>query len=82
MPGTDICLHLTQTPAAWPAEDVNWFASTAYNHAIDMCGRDDMTECKHWAQKAMNLAHYCRDGGHLEGLMQDYYVKYNLNAVC
>lgn len=31
-------------------------------------------------QKAMSLAHYCRDDGYLGGLMQDYYVKFNLDA--
>lgn len=69
-----------QTPAAWPTEELEWFASAAYNHSIDLWGRDEDEACRWWAEKAMSMAHHCRDGGQLEALLQAKYVKLRLDA--
>ncbi|KUI61426.1 Testis-expressed sequence 11 protein [Cytospora mali] len=68
------------TPSAWPTEELEWFAAAAYNHSIDLWGRDEDEACRWWAQKAMSIAHYCQDGGHLDALLRDKYAKLRLNA--
>ena len=42
----------------------------SWNHAMDLysVGKDE--ECKKWAVKAINLAHYCGDDKRLEKLLQ------------
>lgn len=69
-----------KTPAAWPTEEIEWFASTAYNHSVDLRLQDDAEASEEWARMAMTLAHYCNDGGHLEVTLQDMHVKYKLDA--
>ncbi|KAH8778487.1 meiosis protein SPO22/ZIP4 like-domain-containing protein [Diaporthe sp. PMI_573] len=68
------------TPAAWPSEELEWIASTAYNHCIDMWGQNEMESCTWWAQKAMSIAHFCDDGGHLEEKLQRKYAKLKLDT--
>ncbi|PSR97315.1 meiosis protein SPO22/ZIP4 like-domain-containing protein [Coniella lustricola] len=68
------------SPATWPSEEVEWFASSAYNHAIDLYNRKDVEACRRWAQSALKLAHYSGDGGTLEALLQERYVKLGLEA--
>lgn len=70
----------TQTPSAWSAEEVQWFASTAYNYSLDLYQRDEAKGCRGWAQNALSLAHYCGDGGHLETVLQEAYATYKLDA--
>lgn len=70
----------SQTPAAWPLEELQWLASTAYNHSIDLWGQGDRQGCMWWAQKAMSIAHFCDDQGHLEETLQSKYAKLNLGT--
>lgn len=67
-----------QTPAAWPTEEVEWIASTAYNHSIDLWCRDQAEACRWWATKAISLAHYSDDGGQLEARLHESYLKNKL----
>jgi len=53
---------------------LDWIASKAFNHAVDLyCGGND-EGCKNWASKALNIAHFCADGGVLERLLQTKYA--------
>ncbi|KAK4141165.1 meiosis protein SPO22/ZIP4 like-domain-containing protein [Dichotomopilus funicola] len=45
----------------WPEDELEWMATTAFNHAIDCYGARETDQAKAWATKAINLAHYCRD---------------------
>lgn len=54
-------------------------ASAAYNHSIDLWGRDERTGCVWWAQKAMSIAHFCDDRGRLEEMLQGKYAKLKLD---
>lgn len=69
--------HL-QTPAAWPTEEVEWLASTAYNHSVDLWCYNKVEACRWWAEKAIALAHYSDDGGQLEARLHENYVKNKL----
>ncbi|KAG8164456.1 hypothetical protein KVR01_006374 [Diaporthe batatas] len=61
---------VSYTPAAWPSKELEWIVATAYNHAVDLWGRDQKEKWLWWAQKAISIAHFCDDGGHLEGQLQ------------
>ena len=49
-------------------------ATTSFNHAIDCYGAHENDRAKEWATRAINLAHYCDDGGGLEKLLQEKYL--------
>ncbi|KAE8452848.1 hypothetical protein EG329_013120 [Mollisiaceae sp. DMI_Dod_QoI] len=58
----------------YPSEELEWIATKAFNHAIDLycAGADE--GCRDWAGRALNIAHYCTDGGSLEKLLQSKLV--------
>ncbi|KAK2606983.1 hypothetical protein N8I77_005697 [Diaporthe amygdali] len=68
------------TPSAWPSEEIEWLASAAYNHSIDLWGRHERKRCTWWAQKAMSIAHFCDDEGHLEKTLQGKYANLKLDV--
>jgi hypothetical protein len=45
-----------------------------------MWGQNEMESCTWWAQKAMSIAHFCDDGGHLEEKLQRKYAKLKLDT--
>ena len=59
---------------AWPEEELEWIATTSFNHAIDCYSTHDIDRAKDWATKAINLAHYCHDK-QLEGILQNKYLR-------
>ncbi|TVY49609.1 hypothetical protein LOCC1_G000373 [Lachnellula occidentalis] len=62
------------TDQPYPTAELDWIASKAFNHAVDLyCGGQDIA-CKNWASKALNIAHYCADNGALERLFQTKYA--------
>ncbi|KAK4204676.1 meiosis protein SPO22/ZIP4 like-domain-containing protein, partial [Triangularia verruculosa] len=70
--------ELQQSQAAWPEEELEWMAATAFNHAIDCYGANERERAKEWAGKAIKMAGFCRDGGGLEGLLKGKYQRLNL----
>lgn len=69
----------SQSEANWPEEELEWMATTAFNHAIDCYSAHEVVRAKDWAAKAINLAHYCKDG-RLEGILQDKYLRLSLDG--
>ncbi|TVY21229.1 hypothetical protein LARI1_G000647 [Lachnellula arida] len=68
------------TDQPYPTEELDWIASKAFNHAVDLyCGGQDIA-CKNWASKALNIAHYCADNGALERLFQTKYAGLKFDA--
>ncbi|KAL2160174.1 hypothetical protein VTH06DRAFT_1830 [Thermothelomyces fergusii] len=63
----------------WPEEEVEWMATTSFNHAIDCYSAHQAGRAKEWATKAINLAHYCGDG-RLEEILQNKYLRLNLDG--
>ena len=59
-----------QTEQPYPAEELEWVATRAFNHAVDLYISHSDEGCKDWAGGAMNIAHFCADGGTLERLLQ------------
>ncbi|KAK0634593.1 meiosis protein SPO22/ZIP4 like-domain-containing protein [Bombardia bombarda] len=71
--------ELRENEGSWPEEELEWMATTAFNHSIDCYGAHESERAKEWATKAMNLAHYCSDGGGLERALQGRYMSLNLD---
>ena len=49
-------------------------AATGFNHAIDLYGAYERDRAKEWASSALNLAHYCPDGG-FERMLHDKFMR-------
>ncbi|KUJ18222.1 SPO22-domain-containing protein [Mollisia scopiformis] len=54
----------------YPSEELEWVATKAFNHAVDLYCTGDDENCKNWAGRALNIAHYVNDEGNLEKLLQ------------
>lgn len=54
---------------------MEWFIATAFNHGLDLHDRNDAARSKTWVGFALTLAHYCRDDGKMEKLLQDQCAK-------
>ncbi|KAI5864321.1 meiosis protein SPO22/ZIP4 like-domain-containing protein [Durotheca rogersii] len=61
----DICRLVKQC-----AGEVEWFATTAFNHGVDLFGVNEDELSKQWIGHALTLAHYHQDGGDLERELQ------------
>jgi hypothetical protein len=55
-------------------------AIAAFNHSIDRYSTNQDELCKQWPSKALNLAHYCLDGGRLEEILQEKYLTLKSDA--
>lgn len=54
----------------YPTEELDWIATKSFNHAVDLYCNGQDEACKNWVGKALNIAHFCDDGGALERLLQ------------
>jgi hypothetical protein len=62
-----------QEPDHYPSTELEWLATTSYNHAVDYYLQENDEKCRLWAEKALAIAHWAEDGGTLrELLMQKY----------
>jgi hypothetical protein len=55
-------------------------ATTAFNHAADFYVARELERAKEWATKAINLAHWCGDGGRLEEILQSKYLRLRFDS--
>lgn len=69
----------TETP--YPDDELEYLATTAFNKAIDYYCIEDDESCKRWAEKAIEVATFLRDGGALAGLMQERLLGLNFDRV-
>lgn len=53
----------------YPATELEWMATSAFNRAIDYYVGDNDPKCKVWAEKAMTVAQWLEDNGHLRDLL-------------
>ncbi|KAL2263859.1 hypothetical protein VTK26DRAFT_4655 [Humicola hyalothermophila] len=72
--------ELRESEASWPEEELEWMATTGFNHAIDCYSAHETERAKDWASKAINLAHYCKNGS-LEEILQRKYVQLSFEQV-
>lgn len=63
----------------YPATELEWLATSSFNHAIDHYVGDNDAKCKEWAEKAMTLAQSLEDNGQLRDLLMGKYSALQLN---
>ena len=61
-------------PDRYPGTELEWMATSAFNRAIDYYVRDDDAKCRLWAEKAMTLAQWLEDAGHLRNLLMEKFA--------
>jgi hypothetical protein len=57
----------------FPSVELEFFATTTFNHAIDLFVASDDAACKHWVERALTLAALVGDQEELLGLMKGRY---------
>lgn len=70
---TQVPLSLLQQSMSYPAEELEWLATTAFNRAIDFFCTSQDQPCRLWAEKALALSNLCEDGGALHEVLQQKY---------
>ena len=65
---------LPQTENPFPQLELEWMATTVFNHAIDLYTRNEDEPCRKWANKALEFAHISPDDGSLEKTLQKNYM--------
>ncbi|KAL8654418.1 MAG: hypothetical protein Q9210_001512 [Variospora velana] len=63
-----------QKPGHYPAEELEWIATTAFNRAVDFYCTSQDDACRSWAGKAISLANLGDDHGQLHELLQNKYM--------
>lgn len=63
-----------QKPAPYPAEELEWIATTTFNRAVDFYCASQDDASRRWAEKAISLANLGNDDGHLHKLLQNKYL--------
>ncbi|KAF2199170.1 SPO22-domain-containing protein [Delitschia confertaspora ATCC 74209] len=66
------CL-MTYAANHYPPTELEWLATTSFNHAVDYYIAEDDSKCKLWAEKALRLAECAEDGGGLRDLLAEKY---------
>ncbi|EEP81538.1 predicted protein [Uncinocarpus reesii 1704] len=61
----------SSTQLAYPNEELEWLATTAFNHAIDLYLASDDTASRRWYGKALDLARLLHDNGGLWQILQE-----------
>ncbi|CAD6499560.1 BgTH12-03671 [Blumeria graminis f. sp. triticale] len=64
----------------YPSEELEWIATRAFNHAVDLYCWNDDNGCLRWSSKALNISHYCTDNGALKKTLQDKLIKLKLDV--
>ncbi|KAL8738135.1 MAG: hypothetical protein Q9181_001041 [Wetmoreana brouardii] len=59
---------------SYPAEELEWVATMAFNRAVDFYCASQDDACRQWAEKAIGLADLGDDGGQLHQLLQGKYL--------
>jgi len=62
----------------YPATELEWLATTTFNHAIDYYMQENDEACTKWAHHAFMVAQWLEDGGALRGLLMEKYASLGL----
>ncbi|MCJ1472157.1 hypothetical protein MMC13_000804 [Lambiella insularis] len=58
----------------YPAEELEWLATTSFNRAVDFYCASQDEACKRWAEAALGVAKNANDGGQLHELLETKYL--------
>lgn len=63
----------------YPATELEWMATSAFNRAVDYYVGDNDSKCKIWAEKAMTVAQWLEDDGQLRDLLMGKFSALHFN---
>ncbi|KAL5114846.1 sporulation-specific protein 22 [Pleosporales sp. CAS-2024a] len=63
----------------YPPAELEWLATTIFNHAIDYYMQEKDEVCTKWAQHAFIVAQWLEDGGSLRDLLMEKYASLGLS---
>jgi hypothetical protein len=69
----------SKQPDCYPATELEWMATSAYNRAVDYYVAEDDAKCKIWAEKAMIVAQWLEDDGQLRDLLMGKFSTLQFN---
>ncbi|KAF2447271.1 SPO22-domain-containing protein [Karstenula rhodostoma CBS 690.94] len=61
-------------PNHYPATELEWLATTAFNHAVDYYVQEKDDKCRLWAEKALTLAEWAEKGNGLRDALVEKYT--------
>jgi hypothetical protein len=76
--GTEIADDELKAVDQYPTTELEWLATTAFNHGVDYFLREEDKKCKFWAEKAFVLAQWLDDKGALRDDMMERYASLQL----
>lgn len=62
-------IDAAQTEQPYPYEEIEWIATTAFNHAVDFYCTEEDAKCKQWASRAISIASHLKDGHALRDIL-------------
>lgn len=62
----------------YPNVELEWLATTAFNHGVDYYLRENDKQCKEWAERAFVLAQWVDDKGSLRDALMGRYATLKL----
>ncbi|MCJ1250157.1 hypothetical protein MMC30_007383 [Trapelia coarctata] len=69
-----VCALARDDKMVYPAEELEWLATTAFNRAVDFYCASQDEDCKRWAEKALEVTRGARDEGQLHELLESKYM--------
>jgi hypothetical protein len=87
-PSSDSIKHDNEEPAdisiktvdCYPQTELEWLATSTFNHGVDYYLQDNDKECQRWAQQAFILAQWLEDKGALRDLLMEKYASLKLQV--
>lgn len=70
----------TKENGRYPPTELEWLATTSFNHAVDYYLQEDDKLCKKWAEQAFILAQWLEDNGALRDLLMEKYASLKLQG--
>ena len=64
----------------YPPTELEWLATTTFNHGVDYYLQEDDKSCKKWAEQAFILAQWLDDGGALRDVLMEKYASLKLQV--
>lgn len=57
----------------YPTTELEWLATTSFNHGVDYYLQENDEKCRVWAEKGIQLAQWAEDCGQLRDLLMEKY---------
>jgi hypothetical protein len=69
-----------KTVDCYPQTELEWLATSTFNHGVDYYLQENDKECQRWAQQAFILAQWLEDNGALRDLLMEKFASLKLQV--